>query len=65
LPLPEELVDAIKAVVNNGVVTYAEVEEFAAAAAQALRQEYAGHGQRRRTRSGKVWSGASGSLWRL
>ena len=42
LPLPAELVDAIKAVVNNGVVTYAEVEEFAAPAAQALRREYAG-----------------------
>ena len=42
LPLHAELVDAIKAVVNNGVVTYAEVEEFAAPAAQALRQEYAG-----------------------
>ena len=42
LPLRAELVDAIKAVVNNGVVTYAEVEEFAAPAAQALRREYAG-----------------------
>jgi len=34
LPLHAELVDAIKAVVNNGVVTYAEVEEFAAPAAR-------------------------------
>jgi len=42
LPLHAELVDAIKAVVNKGVVTYAEVEEFAAPAAQALRREYAG-----------------------
>ena len=42
LPLHAELVDAIKAVVNNGVVTYAEVEEFAAPAAQALQREYAG-----------------------
>jgi peptidyl-prolyl cis-trans isomerase SurA len=42
LPLRAELVDAIKAVVNKGVVTYAEVEEFAAPAAQALRREYAG-----------------------
>ena len=42
LPLHAELADAIKAVVNNGVVTYAEVEEFAAPAAQALRREYAG-----------------------
>jgi parvulin-like peptidyl-prolyl isomerase len=41
LPLHAELVDAIKAVVNNGVVTYAEVEEFAAPAAQALSREYA------------------------
>ena len=42
LPLHAELVDGIKAVVNNGVVTYAEVEDFAAPAAQALRREYAG-----------------------
>ena len=42
LPLHAELVDAIKAVVNNGVVTYAEVEEFAAPAAQALQRDYAG-----------------------
>jgi parvulin-like peptidyl-prolyl isomerase len=41
LPLHAELIDAIKAVVNNGVVTYAEVEEFAAPAAQALQREYA------------------------
>jgi parvulin-like peptidyl-prolyl isomerase len=42
LPLHAELVDGIKAVVNSGVVTFAEVEEFAAPAAQALRREYAG-----------------------
>jgi parvulin-like peptidyl-prolyl isomerase len=36
------LVDGIKAVVNSGVVTFGEVEEFAAPAAQALRREYAG-----------------------
>jgi peptidyl-prolyl cis-trans isomerase SurA len=42
LPLHAELVDAIKAVVNNGVVTYAEVEEFVVPAAQALQREYAG-----------------------
>ena len=42
LPLHAELVDAIKAVVNNGVVTYAEVEEFTAPAVQALQREYAG-----------------------
>jgi hypothetical protein len=41
LPLHAELVDAIKAVVNNGVVTYAEVEDFIAPAAQALQREYA------------------------
>jgi len=40
LPLHAELVDAIKAVVNNGVVTYAEVEDFAAPAIQALRRQY-------------------------
>jgi parvulin-like peptidyl-prolyl isomerase len=42
LPLRAELVDGIKAVVNSGVVTFAEVEDFAAPAAQALRREYAG-----------------------
>ena len=42
LPLHAELVDAIKAVVNNGVVTYAEVEDFTMPAAEALRREYAG-----------------------
>jgi parvulin-like peptidyl-prolyl isomerase len=42
LPLHAELVDGIKAVVNSGVVTFAEVEDFAAPAAQALRREYAG-----------------------
>ncbi len=42
LPLRAELVDGIKAVVNSGVVTFGEVEEFAAPAAQALRREYAG-----------------------
>ena len=41
-PLHGELVDGIKAVVNSGVVTFAEVEDFAAPAAQALRREYAG-----------------------
>jgi parvulin-like peptidyl-prolyl isomerase len=42
LPLHAELVDGVKAVVNNGVVTFAEVEDFAAPAAQALRREYPG-----------------------
>ena len=42
LPLHAELVDAIKAVVNNGVVTYAEVEDFTLPAVEALRREYAG-----------------------
>ena len=42
LPLRAELVDGIKAVVNQEVVTFAEVEDFAAPAAQTLRQEYAG-----------------------
>jgi peptidyl-prolyl cis-trans isomerase SurA len=40
--LHAELVDAIKVVVNNGVVTYAEVEDFVAPAVQALQREYAG-----------------------
>jgi parvulin-like peptidyl-prolyl isomerase len=42
LPLHAELVDGIKAVVNSGVVTFAEVEDFAAPAVQTLRREYAG-----------------------
>jgi parvulin-like peptidyl-prolyl isomerase len=42
LPLHAELVDGIKAVVNSGTVTFAEVEDFAAPAAQLLRREYAG-----------------------
>ncbi len=40
--LHAELVDGIKAVVNSEIVTFAEVEDFAAPAAQALRREYAG-----------------------
>ena len=42
LSLHAELVDDIMAVVNSGVVTYAEVVEFTAPAAQALNREYAG-----------------------
>ena len=42
LPSRAELVDGVKAVVNSEVVTFAEVEDFAAPAAQALRREYAG-----------------------
>ena len=34
LPLHAELVDAIKDVVNDGVVTYAEVQDFAYPTAQ-------------------------------
>jgi peptidyl-prolyl cis-trans isomerase SurA len=41
LPLRAELIDGIKAVVNEGVVTYAEVEDFTTPAAEALRREYA------------------------
>ena len=40
-PSPAEMVDGIKAVVNVGVVTYAEVQDFATPAAEALRREYA------------------------
>ena len=42
LPLRAELVDAVKAVVSSGVVTYAEVDEFVLPANQMLRREYAG-----------------------
>ena len=37
-----EIVDGIKGVVANRIVTYAEVEEYTRPAAQALRSEYAG-----------------------
>ena len=42
LPLRAELVDGIKAVVNDGIITYAEVYEYITPAAMALRREYAG-----------------------
>ena len=38
-----ELVDGISAVVNDGVITYAEVEDFVTPAVQALSREYAGN----------------------
>jgi peptidyl-prolyl cis-trans isomerase SurA len=41
LPLRAELVDGIKAVVNEGVVTYAEVEDFTTPAAEVLHRQYA------------------------
>jgi parvulin-like peptidyl-prolyl isomerase len=36
------LADGVKAIVNDTVITYAQVEEFAAPAAEALRRQYAG-----------------------
>jgi peptidyl-prolyl cis-trans isomerase SurA len=42
LPLRAELVDAMKAVVSQGVITYAQIEDFAAPAIQALQREYVG-----------------------
>jgi peptidyl-prolyl cis-trans isomerase SurA len=42
LPLRAELVDGIKAVVSDGIITYAEVYDFITPAAIALRHEYAG-----------------------
>ncbi len=42
LPLRAELADGIKAVVNNQAITYAQVEEYTAPAAQVLRSQYAG-----------------------
>jgi hypothetical protein len=38
---PAETADGIKAVVNDKVITYAEVEDYARDAANALRQQYA------------------------
>ena len=40
LPLHAELADGVKAVVNDSVITYSQVEEFTAPAAEALRREY-------------------------
>ena len=41
LPLRAELADGIKAIVNNSVITYQEVEEFTAPAVEMLRRQYA------------------------
>ena len=41
LPLRAELADGVKAIVNDTVITYAQVEEFTAPAEEALRREYA------------------------
>jgi parvulin-like peptidyl-prolyl isomerase len=41
LPVCAELADGVKAVVNNAVITYAQVVEFTAPAAETLRREYA------------------------
>jgi peptidyl-prolyl cis-trans isomerase SurA len=38
--LRAELADGVKAVVNDSVITYSQVEEFTAPAAEALRREY-------------------------
>jgi peptidyl-prolyl cis-trans isomerase SurA len=40
-PLRAELADGVKAVVNDAVITYSQVEEFTAPAADALRRQYA------------------------
>jgi parvulin-like peptidyl-prolyl isomerase len=42
LPLRAELADGVKAVVNDTVITYAQVDELTAPAADALRRQYAG-----------------------
>ena len=42
LPLRADLADGVKAIVNDTVITYAQVEDFAAPAAEALRRQYAG-----------------------
>jgi parvulin-like peptidyl-prolyl isomerase len=41
LPVRAELADGIKAIVNDTVITYAQVEEFTAPAEEVLRREYA------------------------
>ena len=40
LPLRAELADGVKAIVNNTVITYEQVEEFTAPAVEALRRQY-------------------------
>jgi parvulin-like peptidyl-prolyl isomerase len=40
LPAYAELADGVKAVVNDAVITYSQVEEFTAPAAEALRRQY-------------------------
>jgi len=40
LPLRAELADGVKAIVNDTVITYAQVEEFTAPAEEVLRREY-------------------------
>jgi parvulin-like peptidyl-prolyl isomerase len=42
LPVRAELADGVNAIVNDTVITYAEVEDFTAPAADALRRQYAG-----------------------
>jgi parvulin-like peptidyl-prolyl isomerase len=41
LPLHAELADGVKAVVNDAVITYSQVEDYTAPAADALRRQYA------------------------
>jgi len=41
LPVRAELADGIKAIVNNTVITYQQVEEFTAPAVEVLRRQYA------------------------
>lgn len=40
-PLRAEMADGVKAVVNDKVITYSQVEDFTAPAAEALRRQYA------------------------
>jgi parvulin-like peptidyl-prolyl isomerase len=42
LPLRGELADGVKAIVNDTVITYAQVDSFTEPAADALRRQYAG-----------------------
>ncbi|HEY4951973.1 MAG TPA: SurA N-terminal domain-containing protein, partial [Verrucomicrobiae bacterium] len=41
-PARAELADGVKAIVNDTVITYAQVDDFTAPAAEALRRQYAG-----------------------
>ena len=59
-PLHAELADGVKAVVSDAVITYSQVEEFTAPAADALRRQYSDapdfFSKKWMTRSATAWN---------